>query len=73
MTRLTMVGAVSLTDRLLTADDVRRRWFCDPSGKPMVSVSWVLRHIPRVQLSAKVVRFRADDVELFLASKVRAA
>ncbi len=63
----------TLSQRLLTADEVRREWFTGPDGTPVVSVKWVLAHMPRVQLSRKVVRFRADDIELALASKVRAA
>lgn len=71
MTRL--AGTAALSQRLLTAEQVRQHWFLGEDGKPTVSVTWVLQNINRVQLSKKVVRFRADDVELWLASKVRAA
>ena len=65
--------AIALSTRLLRARDVQAHWFSDADGVPVVSVDWILDHVPRVQLSKKVVRFRADDVELFLASKARAA
>ncbi len=62
-----------LAQRLLTAEDVQRQWFTNPDGSPVVSVRWILEHMPRVQLSRRVVRFRADDIELALAARVRAA
>ncbi len=64
---------MTLSQRLLTADQVQSMYFLGEDGKPAVSVTWILKHMPRVQLSKKVVRFRADDIELVLASKVRAA
>lgn len=64
---------IVLSQRLLTAAEVQQRFFLDAAGQPAVSVKWILEHMPRVQLSKKVVRFRADDIELALASKVRAA
>ena len=67
------VEEVGLSQRMLTAVDVQAMWFLDKNGEPVVSVDWILENVPRLQLSKKVVRFRADDVELFLASKVRAA
>ncbi len=68
-----MLTTTALSQRLLTAKAVQTMFFADDTGKPVVSVEWILANVPRVQLSKKVVRFRADDVELFLASKVRAA
>jgi hypothetical protein len=62
----------AIGQRLLTAQDVQRMFFTDERG-PVVSVKWILAHMPRVQLSRKVVRFRADDIELALAARVRAA
>lgn len=63
----------ALTDRLLTVDDVIRRWFTLESGKATVTRRWVLKHVPKLQLSPRVIRYRADDVEFFLASRARAA
>jgi hypothetical protein len=68
-----VMSTTALAQRLLTAKAVQAMFFTDDAGKSVVSVEWILAHVPRVQLSKKVVRFRADDVELFLASKVRAA
>jgi hypothetical protein len=63
----------ALSQRLLTAAEVQQRFFLKADGAPSVSLKWILAHMPRVQLSKKVVRFRADDIELALASKVVAA
>ena len=64
---------IPISHRLLTAAEVQQRFFLQADGTPAVSVKWILEHMPRVQLSKKVVRFRDDDIELALASKVRAA
>ena len=68
-----MPDTLTLAQRLLTAADVQTMFFLAPDGTPAVSVKWILANAPRVQLGRKVVRFRADDIELWLASQVRAA
>lgn len=68
-----MTTTTALAQRLLTAEQVRQGWFLGADGKPVVSVKWILANAPRVQLGRKVVRFRADDIELWLASQVRVA
>jgi hypothetical protein len=68
-----MPDTLTLSQRLLTAADVQAMFFLGSDGRPAVSVKWILANAPRVQLGRKVVRFRADDIELWLASQVRAA
>ena len=68
-----MLTQTALSQRLLTAAEVQQMFFLRADGTPTVSVKWILEHMPRRQLSKKVVRFTADDIELALASAGRAA
>lgn len=53
--------------RLLTPVEVAERLrVVDQQGRP--NARWVIRHVtPRVQLSARVIRYWEADVEAFLA------
>lgn len=64
---------VTTATRWLTATDVQRQWFMDASGRPTFSTKWILRNVPAHRLARGVVRFTADDVELFVASRRVAA
>ena len=59
---------------MLTPLQVQQRYFLDDEGQPVRDTEWICKHVrPRIDLARGVVRFYADDVEAWLASRVRAA
>lgn len=65
----TLTLPTGIADRPLTVEQVIARWFTDPKGKPTVTRKWALKHLPRKNLSPRVIRFYADEIELYLASR----
>ena len=60
--------------RLLTADEVRAKFFADERNRPTVSARWVFQHVtPRVNIARGVVRYFEQDVVEWLESRRSAA
>lgn len=69
-----MTKVPSPRGRLITPEEVQRRYLLKEDGTPELSTRWVCEHVrPRVDIARGVVRFYEEDVEAFFAKRRRVA
>lgn len=60
--------------RLITPEEVQRRYLLDEEGTPLLTTRWVVDNVrPAVRIARGVVKFYEQDVEEFFAKRRVAA